>query len=48
MKLHRRDFLSMTATEVLMVAYRSIVEERPVPLPLESGANPLVGERTGV
>jgi predicted dehydrogenase len=33
----------VAATEVLMAAYRSIVERRTVPLPLESGANPLVG-----
>ena len=32
----------LAATEVLMAAYRSIVEERPIPLPLESGANPLI------
>ena len=30
------------ATEVLMAAYRSIVEERTVGLPLESGENPLI------
>ena len=29
------------ATEVLMAAYRSIVEGRTVDLPLESGENPL-------
>jgi pectate lyase len=33
----------VVATEVLMAAYRSIVEGRTVSLPLESGANPLVG-----
>ena len=32
----------LAATEVLMAAYRSIVEARPIALPLESGANPLV------
>ena len=36
----------VAATEVLMAAYRSIVEERPVPLPLASGANPLVAARS--
>jgi predicted dehydrogenase len=32
----------LAATEVLMAAYRSIVEARTIALPLESGANPLV------
>jgi predicted dehydrogenase len=32
----------VAATEVLMAAYRSIVENRTVPLPLASGENPLV------
>jgi len=32
---------ALAATEVLMAAYRSIVEARPVALPLESGRNPL-------
>jgi predicted dehydrogenase len=32
----------LAATEVLMAAYRSVVEGRPIPLPLESGQNPLV------
>lgn len=32
----------VAATEVLMAAYRSILEMRTVPLPLESGGNPLV------
>jgi predicted dehydrogenase len=31
--------------EVLMAAYRSILEERPVELPLTDGSNPLVSER---
>jgi hypothetical protein len=31
----------VAATEVLMAAYRSIVENRTVPLPLASGENPL-------
>ncbi|MFV1966784.1 MAG: Gfo/Idh/MocA family protein, partial [Pirellulaceae bacterium] len=30
------------STEVLMAAYRSILEQRPITLPLESGENPLV------
>jgi predicted dehydrogenase len=33
---------ALVATEVLMAAYRSIVEARPIALPLESGVNPLV------
>ena len=32
----------VAATEVLMAAYRSIVEARTIALPLESGTNPLV------
>ena len=32
----------LAATEVLMAVYRSIVEARPIALPLESGRNPLV------
>jgi predicted dehydrogenase len=32
----------VAATEVLMAAYRSIVENRTVPIPLASGENPLV------
>jgi predicted dehydrogenase len=35
----------VAATEVLMAAYRSIRENRTVPLPLESGRNPLTESR---
>jgi predicted dehydrogenase len=33
----------VAATEVLMAAYRSIVEGRTIPLPLASGENPIAG-----
>lgn len=33
----------VAATEVLMAAYRSVVENRTIPLPLASGENPLAG-----
>jgi hypothetical protein len=35
----------LAATETLMAAYQSIVEERTVTLPLTSGENPLVRAR---
>ena len=33
---------AVVATETLMAAYQSIVEERTVALPLPSGENPLI------
>ena len=36
---------ALMATETLMAAYQSIVEERTVTLPLSSGQNPLIAAR---
>ena len=40
--LTEREIEAVVATETLMAAYQSIVEERTVVLPLSSGENSLI------